>query len=699
MTTSARSIRLGRVDSRPWLWLALAPPMLVTAAVTVFWPTFGLVLAALIVVVALAITAPPYAFLVVVLLFGFEGSIKIRFWLEGTPVSSRGSAVGAFLIDLAFLVAVGAGLRKDGRTSLVRIWRESDRWGRVGALLLGAWLALSVVQIPLSGSLRTGLEGFRLTQIYVLALLAGASLLAGNVKVDWVVRALLGVLTVIAAYAAVRTVVGSAASERSFALSHPVSSVAADTTFRNVGSFSGSTGLVSFLMPAGAFAFLLGILRPRYRLFSWTLFALTMVGLVGTYIRTALLAGAIAIAIALALAYRRRRRALRDHKLVALGAFLLIALSIAGTVVASERSPNLSRRAENIFHPLRDQSVKIRIDTLKRSLTVMRTHPLGTGLGTFSGSDSSYLTIAREQGLPGLGLFLLAIVSLLISVGRAVRRRSGLSRSAGAAAFGGVLATALYWFAWDSIQQPGKVLTWGLLGLAMGAAWGGWAQPSAEHERPGRDRATRPSLPRRKSVAILRRAVVPLVLVILAAVTVGVSTSRAAQFRADRLVRVTLRGTGRLPEGPVRYVRDLLDNARSNAGRGWGTRTFNPAISDSTILSNVWVTRGTRPDTVALFASAATPDRAREVVNETGASLLLLSKGAVGSPYRLKLGRPALSPSLHDGLDRFVTRLPGAFPPRPDLVWAAAASMLVGLLLAASVADATSTRSASRRLV
>jgi O-Antigen ligase len=683
-TTSVRPLSADRVKSGPWTLLTVALLAFFSAAATLFWPTFGLVLAALAVVFALALRAPSYAFVFVVLLFGFEGSIKIRFWLEGTPFSSGGSAVGAFLIDVAFLVAVAASLRTERRRELAHLWRAIDRWTRAGLALLAAWLVLSVIQIPLSTSVATGLHGFRLTQLYVLAVLPGATLLAARARRDWVLRALLGALTIVAAYAAVRTVVGPAASERSFALSHPVASVAADNVIRNIGSFSGATGLVSFMIPAAVLGFLLGLLRPRYRLLSWGLFALAVIALLGTYIRAGILAVGFGIVISIVLVYWRGGRSLREHKRLALLAVLLLVLAAGATALAFAQSPSLSRRATNIVHPLRDPSVKIRLHALRNAAHVVRNHPFGTGLGTFRVSDSSYLTITREQGVLGGTLFTLGIASLLIGLARGVRRRSGFSRSLGTATLGALFAVAAFWLVWDNIQQPGKVLVWGLVGVALAAAWGPALEPD-EAEAGGvipairsgwnRFRASRPSL-----VAVSAVLIASLVLLALA-----LAIPRKEHFEAARVITVAPRGASR-PTGEVGYLETLLASFRRAVSTGFGTRTYNPTISDSSLLSGIRLVRGTSPNTMAVVDSASTPERAQFVVNQTARALVVQNKLDIDPAYALDLHSAAGRPPLHDSVDRLVIRLPGVFPPRPALVWAAGAAALAGLLLLTSLA-------------
>jgi hypothetical protein len=684
--TSASPIRSTRAIPRHWVLGIFSLAAVAIAATTLLWPSFGLVCAALVVVAALAITAPSYAFVVVLLLYGLEGSIKIRFWLEGTPLVSRESAVGAGMIDVAFFIALAGILWADHGRTLVATWKLADRWTRAGIALLGAWLVVSVLELPHGGTLKTSLEAFRLTQIYVLAMLAGATLLARNRNASRVLDALLTVLLVVAAYATVRTIVGPSASERAFALSRDVTSIAATgSVFRNVGSFSGATGLVSYLLPACVFAFLLGALQRRHRVLAWSLFALAIAGIAGAYIRSAFVVGAVGIVVALVLLYERRGRVLRSNRATVVAACLLLVLAAGAAAVAFDRSATLSRYAANIVHPSRDRSTKIRIRSLKRSVHVIAAHPLGTGLGTFHGSDSSYLTITREEGVAGGALFVFGMIALLVGLARGLRRRWDLPRSVAVGAFGATLAIALYWLAWDSIQQPGKVLTWSLLGMGLVAAWSPVAPSEPERETTPGEPAERRA-PASKLVRQAVRGVQPGVLVggllaglVLAVATAAVWAPRTRAFDASR--RLTAVPHGHPRQSASRYLRRLVRMIRADAARGWGTVSFNPATPDSRLLSRTVVV-GSR-SVLSLTTSAGTPELARDVVNDTSRKLILFNR-SFGSPYRLEFGPPAAAPRPTEVVDRVAASVPGAFPARTSLGWAVVAALLVAALLTAA---------------
>ena len=82
-------------------------------------------------------------------------------------------------------------------------------------------------------------------------------LLAARVPPDRLGRLLLWVIAPIAAYAALRGIVGPTDNEREFVEDRLINFKVGDAV-RNTGSFTSSFGLASLLVPAGAFALVLG---------------------------------------------------------------------------------------------------------------------------------------------------------------------------------------------------------------------------------------------------------------------------------------------------------------------------------------------------------------------------------------------------------------------------------------------------------
>lgn len=462
--------------------VAAAASLLVAVA---FWPGAALALAAPAAVAAVALVAPAQAFVLAILLFGLEGTVKILA-TEDPLFGVSPVALGAAAVDAALLAAVALlAIRDRGQTPRA-VWRELGRGGRLAVLLLGGWIALALVQIVQSGDLVRGVAGFRLTHAYAFAAAAGG-LLALRAGGTHVVGLLLGVLGLVAGYAAVRAFVGPSDAERAFAQSRPGVSQYGDA-FRNVGSFSGAVGLVSFLVPAGVFAFGLAVLVPRYRVAASITAACAAIGVVSSYARAAWVALAVGVLL-LGLVAMLGRTATPRRRLVALATVVAaLAAGVAGVAVASLASEQTRERARGFVDPLSDESLKIRLETWERSAREVARHPLGTGLGTVGRAsylrgepavtaDNSYLKILREQGFLGGALFIGGVLLACAVLARAALRAPPEPRAislAAVAAFGAFLVLLL---AGEYVEQPGKVLAWTLLAVA---AW---------HARPVRVRA------------------------------------------------------------------------------------------------------------------------------------------------------------------------------------------------------------------
>lgn len=442
----------------------------------VLWPALVAAIGLVALVTAVAWRAPEYGFVLALALFGFEGTLKKELTFETLPSSVSGATLGAGVLDLCLLVA-GAVLFVRRWSSLRAAWGGADRLLQTGLLLLAAWLVLAVIQIPQSGHLTQGVNGFRLIHWYVLAV-AGGMLLTrsrGQGQLDL----LLVLVGVVAAYGALRGLIGPSTEERAYALSRP--GVAAyGSIFRDVGSFSGAVGLAGFLAPAGIFAFVLALLSPRFRVLGIAIATCALVAVINSYARVAVVAMFVAVLAAAVLILREGRLPQRRRRFVVGAILVALAVVAVGTVVVSRKSPIVRTRLHVFVHPLADESLRLRLDTWEDSLRTIVDHPLGTGVGTVGRAttkvdqspvttDNSYLEILREQGFLGGALFILGLLvtlaAVVAGVGRAPTDRRPLAIAAACAFLCFVVLSA----AGEYIEQPGKVLAWTLLGIAVGA--------------------------------------------------------------------------------------------------------------------------------------------------------------------------------------------------------------------------------------
>jgi hypothetical protein len=461
------------------------------AAAAAVWPAPTVAVLPLVVIAALAGIAPAYAFVLALVLFGAEGSLKVLLTLEGSSLPVEPTAAGALVLDLALLVAAAVLIVRDRGASLAAAWRGASRVGRAAVVLIGLWLLVSIAQIAQGGDLSRGVIGFRLTQFYVVAALAGLVLAAaGRSSGPRMVTFLLAGLGVVAAYAAVRGVIGPSEHERQFALTRPGVPVYGDV-FRAVGSFSGAVGLASFLVPTAVFALLAALLVRPLRLLGTAVFVCATVGVVSSYTRAALVAIAAGLVFGAVLAAAASGTSRRRGVLVVSAVVAVLTLVSVGAAVASRASPVVEKRAHAFVDPLNDKSLRERFDTWVDSVNEIRRRPLGTGLGTVgraSGiggettvtTDNSYLKILREQGVLVAPLFILGILAAVLAIAWGLIRAPARRQAIGVAALSGFVSFLVLALAGEYLEQPGKVLAWALLGMA---AWAAWTRPGAMVER------------------------------------------------------------------------------------------------------------------------------------------------------------------------------------------------------------------------
>ena len=190
------------------------------------------------------------------------------------------------------------------------MWARTRRFERAAISLLLAWFFVSVFQLSVTDSLVDGIEGFRLMQAYSWPCSRSVILFRVGLPEPRVTRLLLLVLTAIAAYAALRSVIGSSGEEiLVLAGAHGAGGARGSRPERRLvlSVFS----LAGYLAPAGVFGLVLGYLRHRERVLSWTMAALAVVGVIGSYVRTALVAFVAGAAFLAAILTGGRRTAAR----------------------------------------------------------------------------------------------------------------------------------------------------------------------------------------------------------------------------------------------------------------------------------------------------------------------------------------------------------------------------------------------------
>jgi O-antigen ligase len=465
------------------------------------WPGATVVILLVLAIAVVSWRAPRYAFVLALGAFGAEGSVKVLLINGGSPFPSSPDSAGAALLDAALFVSVLGVLAADRGRMPGGLWQRASRWERLVLGGLGAWLVVSVLELPLGDHLTRSLAGLRLTHAYVLCAAAALVAFAPDRVGERALKLLLALLAVLAGYASLRVLIGPAPAEESLAQARGVTAYASH--FRAVGSFSGAVGLESFLTPAVAFGLVLGWLAPRWRTWSWTVAALGLVAEFGSYGRTPLVAIGVAVAGAAALILSSGGASRRRQLAVVMAVGVVLAGLSVGTIVAASGSSRLRTRAQGLVNPAGDESLRIRIDAWRWAVRQIAAHPLGRGLGSVGRAtasrptsvqrvgtvttDDGYLKVALEQGIVIGVLFTLVVVGACVMLARRGRTLSGTRRAVTTAALAGFASFLVLLITTDDIEQPGKVLAWAMLGLALAYAFGPVSDrsPSKDRDAPG----------------------------------------------------------------------------------------------------------------------------------------------------------------------------------------------------------------------
>ncbi len=690
------------------------------------WPIFTLAVAVLLGIAVLAWRAPAWAFVAALAIFGTEGWLKGMLFSSGVPFAGHEVAAGAALVDLALILGVAGLLFADRGEPLLSLWRRLDRLTRVGIALLGAWLTLSLFQVFQNGSFSRGIDGFRLTQAYLVVAAAGALLLSRRIEPGRLVTGMLVGLGAITSYAALRALVGPSNTERWFALSRPGPTQYGDV-FRAVGSFSGAVGLASFVVPAGVFAYGLALLSPRHRALAACVFVTAAAATVGSYSRAGLVGLGFGVVLVTAIALRTAFAAPRRRRIAYLVVLGVLAVGAAATVLAGRVSPVTEARTSGIADPFGDASTRMRAASWRRSLDEIRHHPLGTGVGTVGSAsgvaggsviitDNSFLKVAREQGIEGVLLFIAGLTTLGAAIARRIGSLSPGPRAIAASALGGVGAFLVLCIFGEFIEQPGKVVAWTLLGLAVSSFV---TSPTAvfDDQPSSLDRATA-SVGARASRLLAWLATVPLGLRILWAIgclalvggssalallrtptyTASVEAFAGTRSAADR--NAYLRKLAKSPLVPqqapsgipypldgrsiVKHVH-LRPTSRSVAVSVTADSSFLATAIDNGVA--VALANASARDVGARAAAQLVKARRSLALAHSRAArarlkrrIAHLRKIVASPPADVAIGPRPDPPPPRGRLDKLLARLPGVLPPRPSPVTTSLVGALVALM-------------------
>ena len=700
---------------------ALPAGLTLTAGTAALWPGFAVLLAGLMCIVWATARDPRQGLWIALALFSFEGLAKLSLTAWGAPVDADPRAIGALLVDTGLAIPVVALLVADRGSTPAQVWARASRWERAAFAALGLWLALSVVQMVVpTGSLGDGLQGFRLTQAYVVLALAGLILFR---DAQPPLRPLLGLTGLVCGYAVLRVLTGPLEIERFFVLQRDPAAIFGENTFRAVGSFQSAVALASFITPAVVWAAVLAAGDARLRRPAIAVTVLAAVAVLASFVRVSLVAIPLALGLALLLGRGPGHRARGALRTVATG-LALLAVVLGLGLLASRGVPYAEERFEGLLNPGDDSSLDIRFNTWERALENVAAQPLGQGLGTVGHAatderggravtDNSLLKILVEQGIEGALLYMAGLLGICVACAVRLRRAPPSRRLPGVAALCGFVAFALLGMAGEYVEQPGKALAWLLLGAAVGLAFlatrGDGSAPPVR-ARPGAG----PPWPAVAWVAPV---------LAIAAVMLAFTLARDTEFSAS--VRATpVRGGPVAAPVAIEYWRRLL----GKPGLVDATLAQLPArTSSARVEAAVLEPAAGEPGTFLIVAADTTPERAAALALELGeqldAALVLRIRRVANreaaaihkalkalpdvppdSPRLRRLGErlERLFPARFEPLpprlglssprqaepeawaDSMVDALPGPFPPRPSPLWvilagALAAGLALGL--------------------
>ncbi|HEV7481964.1 MAG TPA: O-antigen ligase family protein [Solirubrobacterales bacterium] len=465
---------VGGLSPTTLLPIALAAGLLGWLAVAA--PGFGLAL-------ALATCAAAVFAIVDVSPRGWAIALALAGHLLAGPLYVRGIVSGSFagLLDLLILVAFGL---------LAFEARSRPRPWRVAVLALAALVMIQAFN-PMLPSLSYGLTGARPIVVPLLLLVAvGSGRLNRNDERLVIAVGLLGWAFNVF-FAGRQLLVGFTPTEVAWIQSTHATYLVGEQ-IRLLGATRSNQDfafLVAIAFPAVCACALARGKRLSWRLGFSLLTLATLAVLVGSLVRSGLVAGVIgALGVATVMARNRlaRRRLLGAGLGLALIVWLVAGFGL-GLVLPHKEAETVSARVVSVFEPGQDYAFQQRQTVVwPHVVHEIGAHPLGAGAGSAGplsqtredaplGSlvpDNGYLLMAVQFGLPGLALFVLALALLAVELWR----RASRGALAAAAAFGAVVALCVAMVTGNFVSLVSPSCAWAVLvGLGLRAEASGRA--------------------------------------------------------------------------------------------------------------------------------------------------------------------------------------------------------------------------------
>jgi O-antigen ligase len=207
------------------------------------------------------------------------------------------------------------------------------------------------------------------------------------------------------------------------------------------------------------------------------------IALVGADTRTPYVDAVAGAGIVLVLLLANQRFSAHRIAAVAVAAIVLAGAGVALNGTKSDSSSRSSARFQNLFHPLEDESMKVRLDKWEALLDEVHGEPFGRGLGTalpaayvyarfdsveLLDPDSGYIKVAYELGLPAMILYIASLLALIGTLATGVYRAVDPWAATTALAACGALAAMAVALTTGAVQAaPQLSLVWVWVGVAL----------------------------------------------------------------------------------------------------------------------------------------------------------------------------------------------------------------------------------------
>jgi hypothetical protein len=400
----------------------------------------------------------------------------------GAPVSSMTNvAIGGLLVAL-----------------VVRLVIEREYALRVplGIWLMLAYLGLTVLSLPFAEDRTLALQGFDSSAWHIFVAVAIGLAGWSPATQRRAARAVVAIAALVGAYAIVRWAIGPDPKEYDLALSE---SAFVAGKFKTIGSLPSAQdlGIWSAVMIPFCAAATLTWRGRLWRGVAGLATLLCTLGLFASQLRIGLVAALAGLAVTVTLFHAARSIPGLHLGSTAVSAAVAVLVVIGAYFVTGSDKLDPTHGYQKVLTPLEDFSVQERLFKWEQAVVDAGDHPFGRGVGTaaqaqarqqryytgvgYVAVDNGYLKVALEQGFAVMFLFIVAIVALLINLGRGAIRlpdRAGAGIAMGATgALSAMIVLLMLLTALDGLKA---VALWVVVGLGVAQVA---TRPAAESDR------------------------------------------------------------------------------------------------------------------------------------------------------------------------------------------------------------------------